>query len=458
MNYPRVKKALRILLPAAVVVGAATAWYATRTPASPFDRRGESSAASSSAASAELIQRGEYVARLGDCVACHSTPGSRPFVGGLAMETPLGAIYTTNITPDPATGIGRYTLADFDRAMRHGVAKDGRRLYPAMPYPSYAKMSDEDIEALYAYFMKDVTPVQRQNRDSEISWPMNMRWPLALWNGVFADAGVYRPVAAQDASWNRGAYLVQGAGHCGSCHTPRGLTMNEKGLDQSSDDYLAGAEIDGWYAPSLRGDAKGGIGRWSEDEIAGFLKTGRNQHAVVFGSMAEVFNNSTQFMRDDDLKAIARYLKSLPGKSEAPAVAAKSQAPSASAALDERLRTPGAQTFETKCSACHGRDGAGQGQWIPPLAGSSASMASIHASSINATLNGSARVVAAGVPDAYRMPPFRNQLTDREIAEVLTYVRTSWGNKGGAVSAADVAKARARTKPASSEPVVLPLK
>lgn len=416
------------------------------------------------ATSAELIGRGEYVARLSDCVACHSTPNSKPFAGGLEMATPMGSIFATNITPDRETGIGEYSLADFDRALRHGVARDGHRLYPAMPYPSYAKLSDDDMRALYAYFLHEVHPVKQENKPSEIPWPLNMRWPLALWNGLFLEPGTYQektPInASADAKlWNRGAYIVQGAGHCGSCHTPRSVMMNEKALSESSPLYLSGARLDGWYAPSLRGDHNTGLGRWAEDDIVQFLKNGRNKHAVVFGSMAEAFNNSTQFMTDDDLKAVAHYLKSLPGD------AARDGAPwqydgrtNQSLGLEQRVKLPGAQTFAARCSACHGMDGRGQGQWIPPLAGSASSLSKENASSINVTLNGSARVVADGVPDAYRMPPFRNQLSDGEIADVLSFVRTAWGNQGGAVKTQEVKELREKTNPVSSNVIILQMR
>ncbi|MFC4274036.1 c-type cytochrome [Achromobacter aloeverae] len=443
----------------AVVAGAA---YVAHTPASPFDGKTDVDTAS-----ARLIQRGEYVARASDCVACHSVPDAAPFSGGLAMATPLGTIYTTNITPDKTTGIGAYSLADFDRAMRHGVARDGHRLYPAMPYPSYVKLSDDDVQALYAYFMHGVQPAHRENRPGGIEWPLNMRWPLAVWNAVFAPSETYRPkpppAPVQDADkgtlWNRGAYLVQAAGHCGSCHTPRGFAMNERAFDESSPLYVSGALLDGWYAPSLRNDPNTGLGRWSEEDVQQFLKTGRNRHAVVYGSMTDVVNNSTQFMSDEDLKAIAHYLKSLPGAPERDGPPWKYDASStASLAVGERLKVPGAQTFAARCSACHGIDGRGQAPWIPPLAGAVSSMSKENASSINITLNGSGRVVANGTPDAYRMPPFRNQLSDKEIADVLTFVRTAWGNQGGAVAQSAVKDLRDRTDPASSEVIILQMR
>ncbi len=440
-----------LLILAALVIAAA--WVALRTPASPFD-----SAAASPPPSAELIQRGEYVARQADCVACHSTPKSKPFAGGLEMATPLGAIYATNITPDRGSGIGEYSLAEFDRALRHGVARDGHRLYPAMPYPSYAKMSDEDVSALHAYFMHGVKPVVQANQESDIPWPLNMRWPLAFWNLAFTSPHPYQPDPKQDALWNRGAYLVQGAGHCGSCHTPRGVAMNEKGLDGGHPLYLSGALLDGWYAPSLRGDVNTGIGRWSEEEVVQFLKTGRNQHAVVFGSMADAFNNSTQFLSDQDLQAIARYLKSLPGDPKRDGDPWKYDNATTTALAAQRLDSPAARTYMAKCAACHAVDGRGRAPWIPPLAGAVSSLAKEDASAINVTLNGSARVVADGVPDSYRMPPFRSQLNDAEIAEVLTFIRSSWGNHGGAVKVDDVKNLRERTNPASSNPIVLQMR
>ncbi|MFJ3054441.1 c-type cytochrome [Herbaspirillum sp. NPDC087042] len=453
MTISRSKKAVAIFLLCLVVaVGVAT--FVKRTPPSPFDVPSPAGGTSG-----DLIRKGEYLARLSDCVACHSTPKGKPFSGGLEMATPLGVIFATNITPDVETGIGRYSLADFDRALRHGVAHDGRRLYPAMPYPSYAKLNDEDVQALYAYFMHDVSAVNQKNKESDIPWPLNMRWPLALWNTVFTDSQPYQPQPSRDALWNRGAYLVEGAGHCGSCHTPRGVAMNEKGLDGGHPLYLSGALLDGWYAPSLRGDRNIGIGRWSEAEIVQFLKTGRNNHAVVFGSMADAFNNSTQFMSNEDLSAIARYLKSLPGDPKRDGDPWQYDASTnAFLTAERRLSIRGAQTFMAKCSACHGADGRGQGQWIPPLAGSASSMAKEDASSINVTLNGSARVVADGVADGYRMPPFRNQLSDAEIADVLSFVRTAWGNKGGEVKSEDVKKLRDRTNPASSNPIVLQMR
>jgi len=431
------------LLAVLIIVAGALMWM-LRTPASPFDK------VAAGPVSADLIRHGEYVARLSDCVACHSTPENAPFSGGLAMATPVGKIYTTNITPDNETGIGRYTLADFDRAVRQGVARDGHRLYPAMPFPSYQKLSDEDVSALYAFMLHGVQPASRPNQPTEIPWPLNMRWPLAIWRTAFASGAPYQTLESQDESWNRGAYLVEGPGHCGSCHTPRGLAFNEKALDASSPDYLAGALLDGWYAPSLRSDANTGISRWNENDIVEFLKTGRNQHAVVFGSMTDAFNNSTQFMRDEDLRAIAHYLKSLPPGSNNTGEAWHYPA-------QNSVGAPGEQTFLARCSSCHGADGRGQAPWIPPLAGAT-SMQVDASSAINVVLNGSARIVADGVPDAYRMPPYRKQLSDRDAADVINYIRSSWGNSGAKTDAKAVGELRQHTDPASSNVIILQMR
>jgi mono/diheme cytochrome c family protein len=447
MNNSRFARTVGWLAVPCLVAAGLLAWYVTREPVSHLENNQLAVADVDPA----LVTRGEYVARLSDCVACHSVPGEAPFAGGLEMATPLGAIHATNITPDPETGIGRYSLTDFDRAVRHGVAPGSRRLYPAMPYPSYAKLSDDDVRALYAFFMKGVAPVKQANIASAIPWPLNMRWPIALWNGVFVDAAPYENKTSQDDVWNRGAYLVQGAGHCGSCHTPRGLAFNEKALDESGTPFLAGALLDGWYAPSLRDDHNTGLGRWSGPEIVQFLKTGRNRHAVVYGSMTEAFNNSTQFMSDEDLAAIARYLKSLPGDRQRDGEQWQYAEGSAAALLDK----PGAHTYVTRCASCHGLDGKGQSEWMPPLAGATSALAKESASAINITLNGSQRVVAAGVPDAYRMPAFREQLSDQQIAEVLSFVRGTWGNHGSTVDAQAVSKLREHTDPASSSPIIL---
>jgi alcohol dehydrogenase (quinone), cytochrome c subunit len=400
--------------------------------------------------------KGEYLARAGDCVACHSVRGGKAFAGGLRMGTPMGAIYSTNITPDPETGIGNYSLEDFDRAVRSGVAKDGHRLYPAMPYPSYAKISDDDLKALYTFFMKEVPPVKQANKPNEIPWYLSARWPLALWSAIFAPKTGYAARQDREAAWNRGAYLVQGLGHCGACHTPRGWAFQEKALDDGSGAYLQGAELDAWFAPNLRGDVRTGLGDWSQDDIAAFLKTGHNDKGVVFGSMLDVINNSTPYLTDDDLHAMAVFLKSLPATAQQAKFAYDD---TATKALQSGKPQPrGAAIYLGSCASCHGIDGKGQAPFMPPLAGNAVVLDSDPSSLVNLVLNGADPIVVKGVPDAYRMPQFRVQLNDEEVAEVLSFVRGAWGNEAAAVTTEAVKTLRPVTDPSSDRVILLKMR
>jgi mono/diheme cytochrome c family protein len=396
---------------------------------------------------------GEYMARAADCVACHSIAGGKAFAGGLKMGTPLGAIYSTNITPDPEMGIGRYSLVDFDRALRFGIAKDGHRLYPAMPYPSYAKLAEADVAALYEFFMKQVPPVHQESLKSEIPFLLSPRWPLAIWSAVFAPAARYVPKPDHDAVWNRGAYLVQGPAHCGACHTPRGIGLQEKALDESGPNYLAGAELDGWYAPSLRGNMRTGLGTWSKKDVGDFLKQGHNRVGTAFGSMTDVISNSTSFLSDRDIEAVASYLKSLPATSDQQAVIYNDDA---TTALRSRpTAQPGGAVYASSCASCHGYDARGFTPYISSLEGNSVVLDDEASSLINVVLNGSPPLVTEGVPDAYRMPQFRQQLSDEDIADVITLIRNGWGNHASPVTTVQVAKLRQTTDPASDQVIVL---
>jgi mono/diheme cytochrome c family protein len=404
--------------------------------------------APNAAADQALVQRGAYLAQLGDCAACHTAPKGKPFAGGLPMNTPMGRIYVTNITPDSKTGIGGYTEEDFARALREGVAQDGHNLYPAMPYPSYAKVNDDDMKALYAFFMHGVAPVQQANRESDIKWPMNMRWPLKFWNMAFLDKGAYRDKPGKDVAWNRGAYLVQGLGHCGSCHTPRGVAFQESALDESGSGFLSGALLDGWFASNLTGEHNAGLGRWSEQDIRAFLKTGANRHASAFGSMTDVINNSTQHMSDADVGAVSTYLKSLApvGGNGAPPYTYDPQATKVS--LDRPANDAGARVYTAYCMHCHAVDGRGFAPMLAPLAGNPNVLAQDPSSLINVTLNGTADLVINGVPSPFPMPGFAAVLNDQQIADVLSFVRAGWNNGAPAVGAGEVAKLRKSTQAA----------
>ena len=396
-----------------------------------------------SAAETDLVKQGEYLARTGDCVACHTAKGGKPFAGGLPMETPIGVIYSTNITPDK-TGLGDYSFEDFDKAVRHGVAKSGSTLYPAMPYPSYARVSDSDMQALYAYFMKGVEPVAQENKASDIPWPLSMRWPLSAWRWMFApEVAEPQPTAQADPVISRGAYLVEGLGHCGACHTPRALTMQEKALSTTDGSaFLSGsAPLEGWIAKNLRGDHKDGLGGWSEEQLVQFLKTGRSDRSAVFGGMSDVVVHSMQYMSENDLTAIARYLKSLPAvdPKDQPHQYDKQVADALWKGDDSRR---GAAVYIDNCAACHRTDGHGYTRVFPALAGNPVLQTADATSLINIVLNGGTLPATHTAPSTFTMPAFAWRLSDQEVADVVSFIRGSWGNKGEPVKAGDVADLR----------------
>ena len=267
---------------------------------------------------AALLARGEYVAKAADCAGCHTAPkGGAPYAGGRGMGLPFGTIVSSNITPDMRYGIGGYTLDEFARAVRAGQARDGKQLYPAMPYTAFSKMSDDDVRALYAFFMHRVAPVANSTPPSDVAFPFNVRPMLYFWKQAFMPAPGFKPDPTRDTDWNRGAYLVQSLGHCGACHTPRGFAYEELGYDASSPKYLTGGVNDHGFAPNLTNDAGSGIGRLTEADIAAFLKTGHAAGTAAFGSTAQQIEDGTRYLNDADLHAIGHYLKSLPAQNPA---------------------------------------------------------------------------------------------------------------------------------------------
>lgn len=414
----------RILLPllgvaVAVAVFVATRWSDTHTGATPQAAQFDDA----------TIARGAYLARVGDCAACHSVPGTPAFAGGLRMDTPIGAIYTSNITPDPIYGIGTYTLADFDRALRFGVA-NGQTLYPAMPYSAYSRTTPQDVAALYAYFMRGVPPAAVAKKDNVIPFPLSLRWPLTLWRWTFAPVPVPFALTTGDPVLRRGAYLVEGLGHCGDCHTPRNAGLQVRAFAPlGSSAYLSGALVDGWHAPSLRNGDRTTIGAWSEREIAQFLRTGSNAHGSAFASMNEVIANSTQFLTAEDALAVARYLKSV--KDEGPGQGKFAYDPAVSVALySGDVSRRGAMLYLDNCAACHRPDGKGYEGVFPALAGNPAVSARQSASVIRIVLAGMQTARTARTPAQFAMPSFAGRLNDQ--------VRTSWGNRAAPVAAPDV--------------------
>ena len=391
-----------------------------------------------------LIERGLYVARLGDCIACHTAKEGAVMAGGLELKTPMGTIFSSNITPDPETGIGQYSFEQFDRAMREGVTPAGQNLYPAMPYPSYAKMSEDDMRALYAYLLQGVTPVKQANLEADMSFPFNQRWGLALWNRVFVDNQPFTPDPDKSAELNRGAYLVQGLGHCGSCHTPRGIAFQEKAMSDagsSGKHYLAGETVEEWRALSLRN-------LWTVEDTVQLLKTGQNRFATVSGNMADVIHHSTQHFTDADLTAIASYLKSLPpGKDDLPMPAVAVEPVKAP---DTLFTSRGGLGYTQFCADCHRPDGGGVKGMFPPLNGNPGITAANPTTLLHITLTGWKTPQTAAHPRVYTMPGFA-RLADAEVAEILSFVRSTWGNDAPAITPAQVAKMRKQLDPQTTD-------
>lgn len=388
----------------------------------------------------ELIQRGEYVARTADCYACHTTLNGDDYAGGLPMLTPLGAIYSTNITPDKETGIGDYTFDDFNNAVKHGVRKDMAALYPAMPYPSYQIMPDEDVAAMYAYFMSAVKPVKLENKASELPPVFNWRWPLAYWQAIFSPE---REFVAEydDEILTRGQYLIEGPGHCGSCHTERGIGYQEVALSNlDSERFLSGATIDGWRAKSLRGEYKG-LGIWSTEELVDFFKTGRTDTTAAFGAMAEVVEHSTQYMTDDDLYAMSAYLKSLSPTPGSMVEHPVKEDTTTQKLLDGIYDSRGALLYVEYCAVCHRADGMGVPRIFPALERNSAVFTENAESVLQITLNGGRMPETPHDRMAFSMPAF-SSLSDADIAEVVNYIRNSWTNEASEITVDDVVKMR----------------
>ena len=399
-----------------------------------------------------LIEQGKYLAAAGDCVSCHTRAGGAPFAGGVPLSTPFGVIYSANITPDGASGIGRWSEQAFARAMQEGIGADGTRLYPAFPYPEFTKVSDADLHAIYAYLrtLKAVRYIPPQN---SLSFPFRIRALLAGWNFLYLKAGRFVSDPAHSAEWNRGAYLTQGLGHCGGCHTPRTALGGERAElaltggvyrdeidDEVIDDKITPMDqwtVRSWSAPNLT-PARNGLGAWSLTEIAGYLKTGHNARAGAFGPMSKVVGNSTSHLSDADVHAIAVYLKGV-------SAVTQSAAPLANAGQ----RKTGEIVYTARCGDCHQPTGLGMprkagadpAKTAPPLAGSPALQAPDPATLINVVLYGAHEAVP-GASSWPRMSGFELSvgLDDEQIAALCSYVRSSWGNQAGAVDAAAVGK------------------
>jgi mono/diheme cytochrome c family protein len=377
-----------------------------------------------------LVERGRYLAILSDCGSCHTVPGAnQPFAGGRPIETPFGNIIAPNITPDPETGIGSWSDQQFDAAIRRGLRRDGSHLYPAMPYNTYTKMSRDDVLAIRAY-LNTVIPVRNAVVANALPFPFNIRASMGVWNALYFKEGDYRPDPKQSAEWNRGAFLVDGPGHCGACHTPKTLLGGDR-----ADQYLQGGYLQGWSAPDITNNTRLGVGRWSNQDLVSYLKSGHNRVTAATGPMGEVVTLSTAHMTDPDLDAIATYLKSLPGKTDEVA----------SLSADDPAMVAGAAIYRDQCSACHGLDGKGVAELFPSVSDSSMLRSNDPTTSIRIVLRGARSVGTKTQPTASGMPSYGRQLDDSEVAAVITYLRNSWGAAASSVSPEQVSKVRLDT-------------
>jgi alcohol dehydrogenase (quinone), cytochrome c subunit len=387
-------------------------------------------AAAASTSLDSLAARGRYLADAGNCISCHTQPGAMPFTGGVRFETPFGTLYSSNITPDPATGIGAWTAADLRRAMHEGIAAGGYRLFPAFPYTSFTKVDDGDIDAIFAY-LRTVKAARYTPPSS--GFVFGQRWGMASWNALFFTAGRYAPDPAQSAEWNRGAYLVQGLGHCSACHTPRNLFMAETAAKAYSggamQDTVARGKSRRWSAANLT-SAKSGLGAWSVNDLAKYLQTGFSARAGSFGPMNEVIVNSLSKLTAEDVRAMAVYLKSLPAQEYR------------GYGITPQQVEAGAAIYKDRCEKCHSASGRGGMFSGPPLAGSAVAQTEDPASLINIILYGPETPKEVSFGSWETMRPYGEILSDSEVAAVSNYVRGSWGNRAAPVKAADVAQQR----------------
>jgi mono/diheme cytochrome c family protein len=369
-----------------------------------------------------LVEKGRYLATLGDCTACHTLPNKPLFSGGVILDTPFGKLLGANITPDPVHGIGRWTFEDFQKVMSEGHSPGNKRLYGAMPFTAYTKVAREDNLAIWAY-LQTVQPSDNPVETNQLPFPFNIRTSLIGWNLLNFTQGEFKANPQKSVQWNRGAYLVEGLGHCGTCHTPKSIIGGD-----DNDHFLGGNNLQGWVAPDITANGHSGIGGWSAQDIVQYLKTGANRFDIASGPMAEEVEHSSQHWKDEDLMAVAVYLKDDPKASEAPKPLA----------ADDPAMVAGKAVYADRCSACHVGNGEGVAGLFPTLASAPLVNGSDPASMIRVVLSGSRAGSTDAAPTAPAMPAFGWNLSDDNVAAVLTYVRNSWGNAAPAVSSGDV--------------------
>jgi cytochrome c553 len=373
---------------------------------------------------APVIAQGQYLARAGDCIACHTIPDGTLFAGSRAMPSPFGTLYSPNITPDPQAGIGKWSAEDFYATMHVGRMPDGTLIYPAMPFGSYTKVTRQDSDAIFAY-LRSVTPVAQPNRPQDLRFPFDNRFLILGWRTLFFREGTFEPDATKSTQWNRGAYLVEGLGHCGMCHTP----IDKLGGNSESKAFQGGLiPMQYWYAPSLTSNKDSGLGDWSLEDIEEYLHKGISARGAVYGPMSEVVYNSLQYMTDEDIRAISVYLKSIAQRNRPAA-----EATAVSTEENGLLMRYGGKVYSDQCAVCHGAKGIGEPTRYPSLAGNQSIEMESAVNPIRMVLNGGLPPGTPGNPMPYGMPPFAQSLSNDDIAAVVTYIRASWGNHGNAI-------------------------
>lgn len=379
--------------------------------------------------SAALVERGKYLALAGNCGSCHTEEDGEFMAGGVAFVTPFGTLYSTNITSHPEAGIGSWTKEQFRQSLRSGVRPNGEHLYPAFPYTAFTKITDADIDALYAYF-RTVPAAASNPPENELSFPFDQRWLMAGWKALFFEEGAYRADPGRSAEWNRGAYLVEGLGHCGACHTPRNLLGAERSSAHMSGGTYMDRIPDGTFRPWSTVNltsASTGLANWSVEELAAYLKTGMNSFIGTHGPMNEVIMNSTRHLSDEDVLAMSVYLKSLP----------PIESNTGAKASAEELRL-GETVYTLNCGTCHLPTGMGAEDSGPPIALSPLLRASDPTSLLNVIIYGP-QLPDPPLPTKWRMmEAFGETLSDEEIAALATYLRSTWGSQGGTVTVKQV--------------------
>jgi mono/diheme cytochrome c family protein len=385
--------------------------------------------------SADQVARGAYLARVGDCMLCHTERGGPAYAGGRPIATPFGTIYSSNLTPDADTGLGRWSAAQFRRALHEGRSRSGRLLYPVFPYPHTTRVSDADADALFDY-LRSLPPVNKPDREHRLRWPYSTQAALAVWRVLFFRPEPFSEDPAHTPEWNRGAYLVQGLAHCGACHTSRNALGGVRDVLDLSGGLIP---MQNWYAPSLAAPNEAGVQQWSIEDIVKLLGTGTSPRATVSGPMGEVVLHSLQYVEPADLRAIAVYLKSVP---PAPSDTDPREVPRAALRLLER----GGKIYSDNCAQCHGERGEGVPNAYPALAGNRAVTMPTTANLVQIVLNGGFPPATRGNPRPFGMPPFAATLSDADVAAVVTYIRSAWSNRAAPVSELDVAEQRSTTR------------